>query len=120
NQSLNALTAAVYLAALGPAGLRRVAELCWHKAHYAASRISKLKGYSVAPGEFFHEFVVHCPGPVARLNARLFEKHGIIGGHDLGADYPELKNAMLVCCTEVNTREQMDLFAHALEDCRNA
>ena len=38
NQSLNALAAAAYLTSLGPRGLRRVAELCWHKAHYAAAR----------------------------------------------------------------------------------
>ena len=97
-----------------------MAELCWHKAHYAASSIAKIAGYSVNPGEFFHEFVVQCPGPVARINARLFEKHGIIGGHDLEADYPGLKNAMLVCCTEVATRAQIDRFVKALEDCRNA
>ena len=120
NQSLNALTAAVYMASLGPAGLRRVAELCWHKAHYAASRIAKLSGYSVGSGDFFHEFVVRCPAPVTRINARLVEKHGIIGGYDLGADYPELKDAMLVCCTEVNTRAQIDRLVEALEDCRNA
>ena len=120
NQSLNALTAAVYMTALGPRGLRRVAELCWHKAHYAASRIAAVSGYVVAPGEFFHEFAVRCPRPVQRINARLFEKHGIIGGYDLGADYPELGNAMLLCCTEVNTKEQIDRLVDALEDCRHA
>lgn len=119
NQSLNALTAAVYLTALGPGGLKRVAELCWHKAHYAASRITGLSGYSVPQGEFFHEFVVCCPRPVSRINARLFEKHGIIGGYDLGMDYPELGDAMLVCCTEVTTKEQIDGLVTALEDCRN-
>ncbi|HVP19684.1 MAG TPA: aminomethyl-transferring glycine dehydrogenase subunit GcvPA [Spirochaetia bacterium] len=120
NQSLNALTAAVYMTALGPRGLRRVAELCWHKAHYAASRIAAVSGYVVAPGEFFHEFAVRCPRPVQRISARLYEKHGIIGGYDLGADYPELGNAMLLCCTEVNTKEQIDRLVDALEDCRHA
>ena len=120
NQSLNALTAAVYMASLGPRGLRRVAELCWHKAHYASSRIAALPGYEVAPGEFFHEFVVRCPRPVTRIKERLFKKHGIIGGYDLGADYTELKNAMLVCCTEVNTRAQIDRLVSALEECGNA
>jgi len=120
NQSLNALTAAVYLSALGPRGLRRVAELCWHKAHYAASAIAGVSGYTVEQGEFFHELVVRCPRPVQRINARLFEKHGIIGGYDLSQDYPEMKNAMLVCCTEVTTKEQIDRFARSLEDCRHA
>jgi glycine dehydrogenase subunit 1 len=120
NQSLNALTAAVYMAALGPGGLRQVAELCWHKAHYAASAVAGVSGYSVDKEEFFHEFVVRCPGPVNRINAKLFQKHGIIGGYDLSADYPEMKNAMLVCCTEVTTKEQIDRFIGALEDCRHA
>ena len=120
NQSLNALTAAVYMAALGPRGLRRVAELCWHKAHYAACSIGKLSTYSVSKDEFFHEFVVQCPVPVKRINARLLEKHGIIGGYDLSKDYPAFQNAMLVCCTEVNTREQIDRFVGALEDCCHA
>ncbi|MGO9411168.1 MAG: aminomethyl-transferring glycine dehydrogenase subunit GcvPA [Spirochaetia bacterium] len=120
NQSLNALAAAVYMASLGPRGLRRVAELCWHKAHYAASAIGKLPGYSIAREQFFHEFVVQCPVPVKRINERLFQKHGIIGGYDLDADYPEMKNAMLVCCTEVNTKDHIDRFVRALEDCRHA
>jgi glycine cleavage system P protein (glycine dehydrogenase) subunit 1 len=120
NQSLNALAAAVYMTALGPRGLRRVAELCWHKAHYAASRIAKLSGYTVAPGEFFHELVVHCPRPAHTINAKLFERHRIIGGCDLSADYPELKDALLLCCTELNTKEQIDRLVDALEDCRHA
>ena len=120
NQSLNALTAAVYLAALGPRGLRRVAELCWHKAHYAASRIATLRGYSVGTGEFFHEFVVQCPRPVKAINAKLMAEHRIIGGFDLAADYPELKNAMLVCCTEITTKDQIDRLVDALEDSRHA
>jgi len=120
NQSLNALAAAVYLAALGPGGLRRVAQLCWHKAHYAASAIAGLSGYAVGREEFFHEFVVRCPAPVQRINERLLEKHGIIGGYDLSAEYPGMPNSMLVCCTEVTTKEQIDRLVLALEDCRHA
>jgi glycine dehydrogenase subunit 1 len=120
NQSLNALAAAVYMASLGPRGLRQVAELCWHKAHYAASAIGEVSGYSVAREQFFDEFVVHCPASVRRINEKLFQKHRIIGGYDLSADYPEMKNAMLVCCTEVNTKENIDRFVGALEDCRHA
>ena len=120
NQSLNALTAAVYLSALGPRGLRQVAELCWHKAHYAAAQIVGLAGYTVEPGEFFHEFVVRCPRPVGRINGRLYEKHGIVGGYDLSQEYPEMKDAMLLCCTEVTTKAQIDKLVRGLEDCRHA
>ena len=119
NQSLNALAAAAYLAAMGPGGLRQVAELCWHKAHYAARQIAGLPGYSVQDGEFFHEFVARCPRPVAEINRRLQEKHGIIGGYDLSLNYPDRKNQMLLCCTELNSREQIDGLCAALSEVGN-
>jgi glycine dehydrogenase subunit 1 len=115
NQSLVALAAAVYLSAMGPRGLRRVAELCWHNAHYAASRIAELPGFSVWSRGFFHEFAVRCPVPPALLNERLRER-GIIGGFDLGAAYPKLKGHLLLCCTEVATREDIDGLVGALRE----
>ena len=120
NQSLNALAAAAYMTALGPRGLRRVAELCWHKAHYAAAAIARLPGYAVDPGEFFHEFVVHCPIPVPELNRRLHEQHRIIGGFDLASQYPDRKNSMLVCCTEMNSRADIDSLVAALKEATRA
>jgi glycine dehydrogenase subunit 1 len=119
NQSLNALAAAVYLSSLGPAGLRRVAELCWHKAHYAARRIASLPGFEVGSAEFFNEFVVRCPRAIKRINRHLFDAHGIIGGHDLGEDFPGRGKEMLVCCTEMNSREQIDRMVVALEEAGN-
>lgn len=117
NQALNALAAAVYLAAMGKHGLHRVAELCWHKAHYAAARIAELPGYSlVGDKPFFKEFVVQCPLPVAEINQYLLEEYGIIGGYDLGQDYPHLQNAMLLCVTEMNTRDEIDDLAAALAE----
>jgi len=113
NQALNALAAAAYLAALGKNGLRRVAELCYHKAHYAAELIGKLPGYEVLPGPFFNEFAVRCPRPVAETNTALLAR-GIVGGYDLGADYPALAGHMLFCVTELNTREDIEALATAL------
>lgn len=117
NQGLVALAAAVYMAALGRCGMRRVAELCYHKAHYAADQIDRLEGYSVLREKpFFKEFVVRCPKPVGEINRRLLDEWGIIGGYDLGRDYPHLKGHMLVCVTEMNPREEIDLFVEALEE----
>jgi len=114
NQALCALAACVYLATLGKAGLRQVAELCYHKAHYAARKINRLPGYRVdLQQEFFNEFVVECPRPVAEINAALRER-GIVGGYDLSRDYPHLGNAMLVAVTEMNTKEQIDALVEAL------
>lgn len=75
NQGLMALAAAVYLSLVGRQGLRRVAELCYHRAHYAASRIAQLPGYQVLDrGPFFKEFVVKTPRPVSEINAALREQ----------------------------------------------
>jgi glycine dehydrogenase subunit 1 len=117
NSAVCALAAAAYLATLGKQGLRRVAELCFHKSHYAADAIGGLAGFSVnpqAPAQpFFKEFVVRLPRPVTQVNARLREQ-GIIGGYDLGADYPHLAGHMLLAVTEVNTRAAIDRLVDAL------
>jgi len=116
NQGLNALAACVYLAALGKCGLEQVAQLCYHKAHYCADQIDALDGYTVernAP--FFNEFVVHCPVPVEELNAECLE-YGIVGGYDLGLAYPGMSDRMLVCVTEMNSREQIDQYAKTLRE----
>jgi glycine dehydrogenase subunit 1 len=106
-----ALAAAVYLATLGKSGLRRVAELCYHKAHYAAESIAKLKGYSlVFPEPFFKEFAIRCPVAPSRINQALFKK-GIIGGLDISHI---IDNSMLLCVTEMNTREEIDKLAEIL------
>jgi glycine dehydrogenase subunit 1 len=115
NQGLMALAATVYLATLGKHGLRRVAELCWHKSHYAAAEIGKLDGYEVVGDKpFFKEFVVRCPRPVEDINRHLYDEHDIIGGYDLGQDYPHLKDHMLVCVTEMNSRDEIEALVEAL------
>ncbi len=115
NQGLMALVACIYLSVMGKSGLRQVAYLCHQKAHYAADRISKLSGWRVWNQQpFFHEFVVACPLPVREVNNYLLDEHDIIGGYDLGQDYPELENHMLLCCTETNTREEIDALVDAL------
>ncbi len=116
NEALCALAAGVYLAALGRRGLRQVAELCYHKAHYAAAAIAQLPGFQVWSNKpFFNEFVVHCPLPVAEVNRILLE-WDIIGGYDLGRDYPDLANHMLLCVTELNTREEIDDLVGVLRE----
>ncbi len=114
NEGLVALAAAVYMAALGKCGMRRVAELCYHKAHYLQRRIGEINGFAVGDEPFFNEFVVRCPRPVAEINGYLLDAHGIIGGYDLGRDYAHLQDHMLLCVTEMNTREEMDGLVKAL------
>lgn len=115
NEALCALAALVYVSSMGKQGLRRVAELCLEKAHYAAERISALPGYSLPfSGPFFKEFAVKCPGRVEEINARLLEQ-GILGGIDLGQFYPELDNHMLIAVTEKRTRAEIDRLVSGLE-----
>ena len=111
NEALVALTATVYLASLGKSGLRQVAELCYHKAHYAAARISQLKRYSlVFQQPFFKEFVVCCPIAPSQVNEALFQ-NGIIGGLDISH---MIDNGMLLCVTEMNTKQEIDRLAEIL------
>ena len=110
---LIALMATAYVAAMGKTGMRGVAELCYQKAHYAADQIARLPGYSLpVEGEFFHEFAVQCPVPPERVNRFLLERK-IIGGYDLSHRIP---NTMLLCVTEMNTREEIDSLVAALGD----
>jgi len=116
NSALCAVAAAVYLAAMGSRGLRQIAEVCFHRSHYAAAAIAALPGFAVPARPFFKEFVVRCPAPVGEINEHLREQHGIVGGYDLGNDDPQLRNHMLVCVTEMNTRHGIDRLVAALDE----
>ena len=121
NQGLMALAATVYMAALGKHGLRNVAELNYHKAHYAADQINALKGYTVQQDKaFFNEFVVKCPASVEQVNRYLLDEWEILSGYDLSKTYPGLDKHMLVAVTEVNSREEIDFFVDALRQCYEA
>jgi glycine dehydrogenase subunit 1 len=100
----------VALCTLGKQGLRRMAELTYHKAHYAAQEIAKLPDYGVEPGVFFQEFVVHCPIAPEDVNRRLLE-HGMIGGYDVSE---RIDRGLLLCFNELHTREEIDALVNAL------
>ena len=119
NQGLMALASTIYLSLLGKQGLRKVAELCYQKAHYAAEEINATPGYKVcSDAPFFHEFVVCCDKPVADINDHLLD-HGIIGGYDLRNDYPSLKNHLLIAVTEVISRQEIDMLRDVLMEIAN-
>lgn len=117
NQGLMALAATVYLSAMGKNGLRQVAELCYHKSHFAAEQIDALKGYSVDKSKpFFKEFVINCSVPASDINQYLVEQWGIVGGYDLGQIDPGRAHQMLLCVTEVNTHEEIAALTAALSE----
>lgn len=108
---LIALMSTIYLASLGKSGLQTIAELCYHKAHYAASLIDNLPGYSLAlDTPFFREFVVQCPLSPEEINRHLLS-YGIVGGLDVS---PQIRNGMMFCCTELNSKQEIDSLAEAL------
>lgn len=110
NQALCAMTAAVYMAAMGPAGLKNAATQCLSKAHYMASRIASVPGFSLRyRGGFFHEFVTECPVEPNVLMAAL-EAKSILGG------LPLPDGGILWCATEMNTKEEIDLLVSVLQE----
>jgi glycine dehydrogenase subunit 1 len=101
NEAHCALTAAIYLSVMGQEGFIEVSRQCRSKAVYAASLINMIPGFSlVYKGEFFNEFVSHCPD--AEKTLEILEQHNILGGYVLA------KNRILWCVTEVNTKEEID------------
>lgn len=100
NQALCALGVGVYLASMGPDGIREVAKQCASKAHYMAAELAKA-GLTVADGEFFHEFVTESSADSGQILKALEEK-GILGGLPLD------DKRILWCCTEMNSKEEID------------
>lgn len=101
NEALCAMTASVYLAAMGPEGMKKLAETCASHAHYAAEKISAIPGFKLRSDEpFFHEFLTECPDDAEKLCAEI-EKRGILPG--LPVD-----GGILWCCTEKNSKKQID------------
>ncbi|MBM4762268.1 aminomethyl-transferring glycine dehydrogenase subunit GcvPA [Bacillus sp. B15-48] len=116
NQALNALAASVAMTALGKTGVKQIAKVNIQKAHYARKRLAE-KGFEIVfEGPSFNEFIVKTNKPVKSLNESLLRK-GIIGGYDLGRDFPELDQHMLIAVTEQRTKEEIDTFVEELGDC---
>lgn len=106
NESLCALAAAVYLSCLGK-NLRRLAEINLQKAWYLRKRLLELDGWSlVFPGPVYNEFLMRCPDPHA-VNRKL-QDAGMVGGYLAEKDYSELEGTLLLCATEMLSKEQID------------
>ena len=106
NEALCALAAAVYLVCLGK-NLNKLAELNVQKTHYFRQMLSELKGWEVVfPAPVYNEFVINCSN-AKKVNQEL-QANGIIGGYELEKDYPELKECLLFCATEMLTKNDMD------------
>ena len=100
NQALCALTAGVYVSAMGPVGMTQAAKQSMAKAHYLASELCKIPGVTMKfTGEYFHEFVTEMPKADEVLKA--LENADILGGL-------QIEEGVLWCCTEKVTKANLD------------
>src|SRR2546428_2360903 len=114
NHALMALAATVYLAHMGGAGLKQLAELSSQRAHDLAAALVERKGYRLAfDGPFLLEFVVRTPYPAEQTQAFMLER-GVLPGLPLGRFFPELSDALLVSVTELNHPRAIQRYLEAL------
>ena len=114
-ETLAAIAAAVHMAALGPQGLRHVAQACYHNAHHAATRIGETPGYEVIDNgpdrPFFKEFTVRCPLPVDAVLRELESRDGVLGGIDVSK---WISNGLSICVTETASAHDIEALVDAL------
>ncbi len=116
SQELCAIMAAIYLSTMGPRGLREVAEQNAQKAAYLAREIARQSGFRLRfSGSHFNEFVIQSEWPVALVLDRLRERK-ILGGLPLEPYYPELRECLLVCVTEMIPRSMMETYLQVLDE----
>jgi len=114
NHALMALAATVYLAHMGGAGLKQLAELSAQRAHYLAAQLVERKGYRLAfEAPFLWEFVLRTPYPAEQAQGLMLER-GVLPGLPLGRFFPELSDALLVSVTELNHPRAIERYLEAL------
>jgi glycine dehydrogenase subunit 1 len=114
NHALMALAATVYLAHMGGAGLKQLAELSAQRAHHLAAVLGERKGYRLAfDGPFLWEFVMRTPYPAEQTQASMLER-GVLPGLPLGRFFPELADSLLISVTELNHPRAIERFLEAV------
>jgi len=114
NQGLLVTAATIHMALLGPQGLKNVALSSHANTRALLERLCAIPGVErVFPGPFFHEAVIRVNSPVPDV-LRALRAQSILGGYDLGPDYPELAGCILVCATETKTDDDLTQYAQQL------
>jgi glycine dehydrogenase subunit 1 len=116
NQALCALASTIHMSLLGKEGLRELANLNFQKAHYAANELKKHGINPVFQTPFFNEFVVRCAKPPKTFVEDLARKEHILAGLPLEDFYPNMQNDLLVCITEIKTKQDIDKFVAKLAE----
>jgi glycine dehydrogenase subunit 1 len=116
NQGLLVTAATIHMSLLGAAGLEKVAAASQTQTSALVAALTRIKGVKLAfSGPRFHEAVLQLDRKVSDVLDAL-AKRGIVGGHDLSRQYPDLGNALLVCATETRTDEDIAQYAKALSE----
>jgi len=116
NQTLCALRALIYLCLLGREGLKDVARLCLNKAEYAKEKIGAIRGVEVMrKAPTFNEFIVRLPKDPREVIGKMME-HGIVAGFPLGRYYDDMREYILVAVTEKRSKQEIAMYAEALEE----
>jgi glycine dehydrogenase subunit 1 len=119
NQGLLALRASVYMAAMGPKGLREAAQLCYNKTCYLVERLEKAGiGRRFPHQPFFNEVLVQLKRPVEDVLGEA-SSAGILAGYAIGRDYPELSDCLLIAVTEKRTKAEIDRLIEILASKRS-
>ncbi len=114
NEGLCALAAAIHMSLLGRKGIREIAFLNMRKAAYAKREISRVKGCSIPfSAPVFNEFIVELPAHAGQCIERMLEE-GFLAGLPVSSFFPEKEKWLLFCCTEMNTKEEIDRFTKTL------
>lgn len=115
NNGLNAMTAAIYMAAAGKKGIREIAQLNHDKAVYLKNILVGAGFSSVYSGAFFNEFVLKAPAGFAAKRRELAKKHNLFAGLPLESYYPDMADHYLFCATETVSRQAMDFLAKEIK-----
>jgi glycine dehydrogenase subunit 1 len=114
NQALCAATAAIYLSLLGKEGFKQLAEINFSKSEYAKKILSKVDGVELKFNRpTFNEFVLKLPAP-ARTVLSALRRDNIFAGVDLGMFYKDMSDCILICVTEMNSRDEIELLTNKL------
>ena len=95
------LMVAVYLATMGPQGIRSIAETCYHRAHYFAEKLNNIEGLRLISNNFFNEFVIQSEIDLSKIN-KILQENNIEGGIDIS---DEKSKKILFAVTELNSPE---------------
>ena len=119
NQGLMVTAATIYMSLMGPAGIGQVARRSHAKTRLLVDKLSAIDGVEVVfNSAFFHECVLRVNVPMDDL-MQAITAQGIIAGKPLAEDYPELRDCLLVCATELRTEAEMNDYAMHLQQVIN-